>query len=276
MYQFVEDLREEQYQKFVQDKKLDQKRTSSKNGFYIGFAKDRKLVACAKVFIQMENQKNILYIPLGIQSIEKEKDFYPFLKKYLLITAKKYNAQKIKVYSKEDSELSNIGFKLTKKNGDSYLPLQIEEKKTLPNYFKIVEMNSDRKRRKLKEIKRNNNDLFLFNNVSFFTLQLDLYSYLDILEQEQEKKVIRRIMEENGDSIILESISIEFFNDKEAKFIEAEEFSSLLKEERKNLLFCKLKEDLVNRGIQKLFFTNSKKISLPLKQDIILEYFLTI
>ncbi len=276
MYQFVEDLREDQYKKFVQEKKLGQKRSSNKDCFYLGFAKDRKLVACVKVFIQMENQKKIFCIPLGIQTIVNDLEFFQFVKKYLIITAKKYNAQMIKIYSKENSSLLEIGFKLTKKNGDTYLPLKKEKIENVPSYFKIVEMNSDRKRRKLKEIKRTNNDLFLFNNVTFFTLQLDLYTYLDSLKDLVEKKLIERIMEENGDSIILESASIEIFNEEEAQLIELEEYSTLLQDRRKNLFFSKLKEELTNRGIKKLFFQNSKNKMLPLEQDIILEYFITI
>ncbi len=276
MYQFVEDLKESQYKKFVQEKKLNQKRNTNKDCFYIGFAKDKKLIACARIFILIENQKRILYIPLGIQTIIEDSDFYLFVKKYLIITAKKYHAQIIKVYSQENENLLEIGFKLTKKSGDSYLPLKKEKAYSLPTYLKIVEMNSERKRRKLKEIKRNNNDLFLFNNVTFFTLQLDLYAYLDTLKDLVEKKLIEKIMEENGDSIILESASIEFFNEEEAQLIELEEYSTLLQEKRKNLFFQKLKEELLNKGIHKLFFQNSKNNAFPLTQDIILEYFLTL
>lgn len=276
MYQFVEDLKEEQYERFVQEKKLVQKRIEDENCFYIGFAKNRKLVACAKVFILLENGKNVLYIPLGIQSIVNDNEFYTFLKKYLIITAKTYHAKKITILCKENTALLNIGFKLTKKNGEFYLPLKKEKKKEMPNYFKIVEMDTERKRRKLKEIKRTNKDLFLFNNITFFTLQLDLYAYIDTLKKKEEINLIKSIMEENGDSLILENISIEFFNDYEAQFIEIEEFSSLLKEKRQNILFNKLKEELTERGFQKLFFSNPKNISLPLTQDIIFEYYLSV
>jgi len=127
MYQFVEDLKESQYKKFVQEKKLNQKRNTNKDCFYIGFAKDKKLIACARIFILIENQKRILYIPLGIQTIIEDSDFYLFVKKYLIITAKKYHAQIIKVYSQENENLLEIGFKLTKKSGDSYLPLKKEK-----------------------------------------------------------------------------------------------------------------------------------------------------
>ncbi len=271
MYQFVEDLKEEQYKNFIQAKKLKQKRSKDKNCLYVGVAKERKLVACCKIFIQIENRKNIFSIPLGIQTIIEEEELYTFFMKYLIITARKYSAQKIKVYSKENPYLLKIGFKKVKKNSESYLPLKKEKERKIPNYFQIVELDTDRKREKLKNFKINNKDLFLFNNVSFFTLQLDLYTYLDTLVEKKERNIIQEIIGEVGDVLILECISIEYLNDNGVQYIDYENYSSLLEKERENVLFPKLKEELVKKGIQKLFLPKKVNAS-ELEQEFIIEY----
>lgn len=272
MYQFVEDLKEEQYKAFIEVKKLDRKSHGNKDCFYFGVAKDRKLVACCKVFIEIENRKKVFFIPLGIQTIIEDIELYQFFKKYLSITAKKYNVRKIKIYSSENSNLLQIGFIKTRKNTRAYLPLKKEKEIIAPNYLQVLELNSERKRKKLKELKTKNKDLFLFNNVSFFALQLDLYTYLDTVKEERKKEVVTRLLNELGDILILESISIEYLNDKEAFLIDNDNYSSVLLEERKNIFFPKLKEELVKKGIKKLYLPSTTKSSLPLEQDIIIEY----
>lgn len=271
MYQFVEDLKEEQYKNFIQANRLGQKRANDKNCIYVGVAKNRKLVACAKIFIQVENRKTILSIPLGIQTIIEEEELYTFFQKYLLITAKKYSAQKIKVYSKENPYLSKLGFKKLKKNSEPYLPLKIEKKIDIPNYFQVVELKTQRKRDKLKELKTKNRDLFLFNNVSFFTLQLDLYTYLDTVKEKKQKELIQEMINELGSNLILESISIEYLNDNGVQYIDYDNYSSMLEEERKNILLPKVKDELVKKGIQKLFLPNSMNIP-ELEQEFMIEY----
>ncbi len=271
MYQFVEDLKEEQYKNFIQAKRLRQKSSKEKKCLYVGVAKDRKLIACCKIFIQIENRKTIFSIPLGIQTVIEEEKLYSFFMKYLFITAKKYSAQKIKVYSKENFYLEKIGFRKGKRNSESYLLLKKEKELKVPNYFRIVELNTNRKREKLKDFKIKNKDLFLFNNVSFFTLQLDLYTYLDTLKEKKERNLIQEMITELGDVLILECISIEYINDNGVQYIDYENYSSLLEKERENMLFSKLKEELVKKGIQKFFLPH--KINTPeLKQEIIIEY----
>ncbi len=271
MYQFVEDLKEEQYKNFIQTKKLNQKRTSDKNCIYIGVAKDRKLVACCKIFTQIENRKNVFSIPLGIQTIIEEEELYIFFQKYLLITAKKYNVQKIKVYSKENPYLLKIGFKKKKKNNEHYLALKKEKKIEIPKYLQVVELDTERKREKLKDFKIKNKDLFLFNNVSFFALQLDLYTYLDSVKDEEKRKLIQEMIIEFGDVLFLESISIEYLNDNGVQYIDYDSYSSLLENERKNILFPILKEELIKKGIQKLFLPNHINAD-TLEKEIIIEY----
>ena len=121
-------------------------------------------------------------------------------------------------------------------------------------------------------LKTKNKDLFLFNNVSFFALQLDLYSYLDTIKEENKREVVTRLLNELGDILILESISIEYLNDKEVVLIDNDNYSSVLLEERKNIFFPRLKEELVKKGIKKLYLSSTTKSSLPLEQDIIIEY----
>lgn len=271
MFQFVEDLKEEQYNNFIKTKKLSQKRDTNQNYLYVGVAQDRKLIATCKILIQMENGKNIFVIPLGIQTILESEELYTFFQKYLLILAKKYNVLKIKLYSQENMFLLKIGYKKGKTEKQSYLPLKKEKTINIPSYFKVEEMNTERKRKKLKEVKQRNKDLFLFNNVSFFTLQLDLYTYLDTFQEEKQRKFIQEMMEELGDFLILESCSIEYLNDNKVQYIDYENHSSLLTEERKNILFSKLKEELLKKGIQKLFLPKDVHLS-DLEQEYIIEY----
>ena len=275
MYQFVEDLTETQYKNFIQTKGLKQKRSNDKNCFYIGIAKDRKLIACCKIFIQIENRKKNFVIPLGIQTTIENEELYVFFQKYLLITTKKYHVQKIKVYSNENSYLLKLGYKKGKSNPESYLPLKKERKIALPNYLVVEELDTERKRNKLKDLKIKNRDLFLFNNVSFFTMQLDLYHYLDTLKEEKKRKLIQEMINEIGDILILESISVEYLNDGKVQYIDYENYSSLLETERKACLFLKLQEELITKGIQKLFLPNYFNTS-ELKQEFIFEYEYTI
>lgn len=81
-----------------------------------------------------------------------------------------------------------------------------------------------------------------------------------------------RLLNELGDILILESISIEYLNDKEVVLIDNDNYSSVLLEERKNIFFPRLKEELVKKGIKKLYLSSTTKSSLPLEQDIIIEY----
>lgn len=271
MYQFVEDLKEEQYKNFVQAKKLSQKNSNNRKCIYLGVAKDRKLVACCKVELKVENRKNIFVIPLGIQTIIENEELYVFFQKYISATAKKYGVHIIKLYSHENPILSKIGYKRKKENQENYLPLKMEKSLDIPNYFQIDELNTERKRNRLKELKLKNKDLFLFNNISFFTLQLDLYTYLDTLKDKKERKLVQELISEIGDSLILESCSIEYLNDDKVQYIDYETYSSILEDKRKNILFQKLQEQLVQKGIHKLFLPKNINL-LNLKEESIIEY----
>lgn len=270
MFQFVEDLKEEQYNNFIKAKKLSQK-SIKQNYLYVGVAQDRKLVAVCKIFIQVESGKNIFVIPLGIQTIIENEDLYIFFQKYLLVFAKKYNVHKIKLYSQENAFLLKIGYKIGKAEKQHYLPLKKEKTINIPCYFQVDEMNNERKRRKLKELRQKNKDLFLFNNVSFFTLQLDLYTYLDTFEEEKQRNIIQEMMDELGDFLVLESCSVEYLNDNKVQYIDYENHSSILEEERKGILFSKLKEELLKKGVQKLFLPKNINLS-DLEQEFIIEY----
>lgn len=255
MYQFIE-INQKEYQNYT-----GRKITHAKNEkaiFYIGIFTRTQIVACLFLILKEDEGKQYFYLPYGIETKKHSKKLEEFAKKSLTTFAREHKIFKIKLLEKaETPKQKNVNSQGEK---SFYIPLNEEKEIHYPNYFIITDLKEAKETQDWEQI-----PLRQFSNAQKgYIIQLDLLTYLTQNLSVEEEQFIEEIRKELGDYILLESIGISFLNEKEVSILFHENYSTLLLEERKNILWTILQNELKKEGYEKVYIPLYLKNSLSL------------
>ena len=252
MYQFVE-INQKEYKNYTH-RTLSMKK--EKPAFYIGIFMKEKLVACLLIFLKKE-EETYFYIPYGIETMQPNKKLESFIKKNLVLFARKKQVFKIKLGETKENDISNFHYQ---KEENFYIPLKKEQEITYPSYFKIQELTSTEEIRVLEQ----EHGTTRGKAQKLYIIELDILTYLTNPLSLEEKNLMEEIRRELGDYLLLESIGISFLSEKEATILFQENYSTLLENKRKNILWVIVQNQLKKEGYEKIYIPLSLKDSLSL------------
>ncbi len=222
-----------------------------KDTFYYEIYQKKQSVAVMKILLK----ETCLLLSDGIIQKNPSEELSCYLQEQLKRLAREKKVTKVQIMEKKKEP--------RKKPKKEHIVLKKEKLPKLPSYFVLKEVTSEREKKNFQEFSNQK----LKSKDHLFTLSLDLYLYLDICFEE-EKEWIQNYIQEMGTFLLLEGIVISEEEDMVALKCH-EEYSSLFKEERKNVLHLYVQNKLAELGYKKLFIKvpSQEKISILSKEE---------